>query len=120
MKRRGLHILFILLSIVICGQSFLGFEIGNPMHQIVQKHQKKASNFYSQDELSITYDWETKKEKDTNDSQKDLVHNSYDIQYFTHFFPKLILFEKKSLQQFFEQKIAGCSTIFILFRNLRI
>jgi hypothetical protein len=45
MKQKRLHILFLLLSLLICGQSFIGFEIGNPTHQVVQKHQKKASNF---------------------------------------------------------------------------
>ena len=121
MKQKRLHILFLLLSILICGQSFIGFEIGNPTHQVVQKHQKKASNFYSQDELSVTDDWETEEEKDTNDSQKDAINIFCNAQHFTHFFSKLFFkIEKKSPLQFFEQKSANYSSIFILFRNLRI
>ena len=56
MKQKRLHILFLLLSLLICGQSFLGFEIGNPNHQLVQKHQKKATNYFSQDDLTLVDD----------------------------------------------------------------
>ena len=87
----------------------------------MQKHQKKASNFYSQDELSVTDDWETEEEKDTNDSQKDAINIFCNAQHFTHFFSELFFtIEKKSPLQFFEQKSANYSSIFILFRNLRI
>lgn len=117
MKRRRLHILFLLLSILICGQSFWGFEIGNPSHQIIQKHQKKASNFYSQDELTITDDWENEEEKNANDSQKDFIHQFFIALHFDHCSTKfLISIEKK----YIEQKTLTYSSIFILFRNLRI
>ena len=121
MKQKRLNILFLLLSLIILGQSFIGFEIGNPKHQIVQKHQKKASNFYSQDEMPVTDDWETEEEKDTNDSKKDAINIFCNAQHFTHFFSKLLCtIEKKSPQQIFGQKTFTFPSIFISLLNLRI
>ena len=73
MKQKRLHILFLLLSLLICGQSFLGFEIGNPNHQLVQKHQKKATNYFSQDDLTLVDDWGSESENEETESQKILL-----------------------------------------------
>ena len=120
MKLKRLHILFLLLSLLICGQSFLGFEIGNPNHQLVQKHQKKATNYFSQDDLTLVDDWDSESENKETESQKNFTQAHFSFQHFLQKFCSNLFEEKNQHQGFSQPKIHSFSIIYLLFRSIRI